>query len=235
MTLPDGVAEVWWARLADGPGRAVTLLDQVELDRLGRYRREADRTRFALGAATVRLAAGRYLDRPASAVKLDRTCPACGEPHGKVDVLDAGDLEVSVTHSGGLVGVAFARRSLGLDVEPDAPGIEELAPRILDAAERARRHELPAHEHRLELLRAWTRKEAILKATGVGLRVGMDRVVLGGEHGRTVLSAPDLGPAAGTAHIVDLQPANDHVGALAVLGGDGIRVHQQDADDLLAG
>lgn len=228
--LPDGEVEVWWARVTDGPGRAVTLLDSAELDRLGQYRWEADRTRFALGAATARLVAGRYLGRPASSVELDRTCPTCGEPHGKVRVLDAGDLEVSVTHSGDLVGVAFARQAVGLDVEQRRSNIDSLAPDVLHPAERNRVDGLPTQARRLELLRMWTRKEALLKATGLGLRVEMSRVVLSGEHGRTVLSAPTPGPA----HLVDLRPAEDHVGALAVLGNTTVQVREQSADSLLA-
>ncbi|MDX3802315.1 4'-phosphopantetheinyl transferase family protein [Streptomyces sp. AK04-3B] len=169
--------QVAWARLGDAHAGLLTLLDPVERGRHDETVAPGDRARFLVGCALSRLLLGELLDLPPADVPLRRVCPRCGGPHGKVrlDMPDApAPYDFSVTHSGALVGVAVSSDGIvGLDVEDgEVPlDVDGAARTALSGTEFAALHALPPAERRLAFLRVWTRKEAVLKALGVGLRM----------------------------------------------------------------
>ncbi|MEU5877694.1 4'-phosphopantetheinyl transferase superfamily protein [Spirillospora sp. NPDC047279] len=164
---------VWWATLADVRPAHEALLDSVERGRRERYLRDADRDRFTLGAAITRIAVGTALGISPEHVRIDRACDDCGKPHGR-PVIDGGP-HVSVSHSGDRVGVAIsAHGPVGLDVEEAGRANESIAGHLLAPAEKA--DAAAAGMSPDALLAYWTRKEAALKATGDGLRVGLTRL-----------------------------------------------------------
>jgi 4'-phosphopantetheinyl transferase len=165
--------EVWWGRLEQARDDFVEDLDEVEQGRLAAYVREADRQRFLLGVTMVRRLLGWRFSLPPASVRLDRTCPDCGKPHGKVR---AKGVELSVTHSGELVGVAIAEVPVGIDVEQvdreldvDAVARVALAPDEMAVLERSDEKQNVFTEY-------WTRKEAVVKALGTGLRTDLRTV-----------------------------------------------------------
>lgn len=193
--------DIWWADVVEARDEFVRDLDAIERERLAAYRRDVDKARFLLGVTIVRQVLSRRFSLPAAKIALDRTCPDCGKPHGKVRVRGHGAVELSVTHSGDLVGVAFADRPVGLDVEKIDPDLDvDAVARLALSADEAR--ELASYAG-IERARAfttyWTRKEAVLKATGEGLR------------GDLKADVPD-----GT-QVVELDAGADHRAALAVL------------------
>jgi 4'-phosphopantetheinyl transferase len=95
------------------------------------------------------------------------------DPRGRPVVAGRDDLGVSVSHCMGLVLVAIGWHCrVGVDVEPVIDrGLVRLRYHALTDAELA---ELESHEPSEQtevLLRYWTRKEALLKAAGLGLAV----------------------------------------------------------------
>ena len=64
--LPDGTADVWWARKLDASDRHAGLLDDTERQRLERYRSEEDRQRFLTGCALAKTVLARYTGQPAA-------------------------------------------------------------------------------------------------------------------------------------------------------------------------
>ena len=113
--------EVWWARIDQARDEFAVDLDEDEQRRLAAYRRDEDKARFLLGCTMVRRLLAARFSLPAAKVRLDRSCPDCGKPHGKVR---ADGVELSVTHSGELVGVAIGDHPVGLDVEKVDPDID---------------------------------------------------------------------------------------------------------------
>jgi 4'-phosphopantetheinyl transferase len=110
---------------------------------------------------------GRALGLSPQEVRFDRTCLDCGLQHGAPRVLDDPGLHVSLSRSGSVVAVALSRGGpVGVDVEAVAgtsfDGFEAVA---LHPGERSAARD-PAAD-----ATAWVRKEASLKALGVGLRV----------------------------------------------------------------
>jgi 4'-phosphopantetheinyl transferase len=236
--LEPGECHVWWARPGDAGERAHALVDPDERRRLARLRRRADRDRFVAARGLTRLVLAGYLDRPAAMVAISRRCPACGEPHGKPRLASPGEgLEFSVSHSGDRVVVAVSRRPVGVDVEQLRAEllVEELAPQVLLPGEAAALRDLRDRERTTGFLVYWTRKEAMVKATGQGLAMPLSSVGVSGPGEPPRLTAwPARSELAGQVSLHDLDAGAGHVAALAVIGGCG-RVLERDGSVLLRG
>lgn len=238
VVLGRGAAcEVWWASPALARPEHLALLDQHEVGRHDRLRRREDRDRFVVGVALARIVLGRRLGVAAAAVRLDRTCPGCGEPHGKPRVLAGGGLELSVSHSGERVAVAVAgEHPIGVDVErvDSALDLAGLVEQVLTRAEAGRLGTGPPEEGRYGFFLAWTRKEAIVKATGEGLRVPLTDLTVSSPA-----EPPELRRWRGRqdlptrVHLVDLHPGPGYVASLASLDATALDVVERDASDLL--
>ncbi|WP_448638765.1 4'-phosphopantetheinyl transferase family protein [Geodermatophilus sp. URMC 63] len=174
---------MWWACPGDVRPEHDTLLGDADLARRDRLAHPADRQRLTTGAAVARLVLGAALGTPPAALRIDRTCTACGSPHGRPRLLDAEGLHFSVSHSGHCVAVAVLPGSpVGVDVEEVgrfAPGeVGELAGCALPSRERDYLARLPAAQQPWAFTVSWVRREAVLKATGQGLGVPPDELVL---------------------------------------------------------
>ncbi|MFD5251589.1 4'-phosphopantetheinyl transferase family protein [Streptomyces bobili] len=224
---------VRWARSSDARPGLLGLLDTVERARYEATARPADKARFLVGCALSRLALGELLVLPPADVPLRRVCPRCGGPHGKVRLAvpersPYADVDFSVTHSGDVVGVAVCRgAAVGLDVEDDAIAldIDAAARTALGDTELSALYAGPAAGRRTAFLRTWTRKEAVLKALGVGLHVPLRELEMSApDTAPTVLDWPrQLGPRPEVS-LADLTVEGAHTAAVAVLGGGGLRV-----------
>lgn len=180
-----------------------------------------------------------YLGTSPERIGLTAVCQRCGGDHGKPRLrTPVADLALSVSHAGDRVAVAVARDvPVGVDVEPVAHGhdVTSVAGLALSAAEQETFWRLPASARPAALMRYWTRKEALLKATGDGLA---------GDPGSVTVTAPDEAPAvvawptrpslAGAIHLTDLHPGAGHVGCLATVDAT-LSVTERDAGDLRAG
>jgi 4'-phosphopantetheinyl transferase len=106
-----------WVPLAAADQELLPLLDERERARYRGYAAEADRGRFLLGAALLRVAAAELLGRAPGSLVVDRRCATCGGWHGR-PALPGYGLDVSVTHSGLLVAVAVTGSGrVGVDAE----------------------------------------------------------------------------------------------------------------------
>jgi 4'-phosphopantetheinyl transferase len=219
--------QVWIADLADYRAELRGLLDEAELARRQRYQQSADRRRFTMAAALLRVVAGRQLGRPARQVVIDRACPDCDRQHGKPRLRDAAGLQVSVSHSGELIAVATTSAApIGVDLElvteRDYLGLARafLAPgETVDGPD--------------SFYTLWTRKEAIIKATGDGLRMPLPRVAVSPAG-----VAPELVGYADTelsCSMADLQPRSGYIGALAILAAGTVEVEIRSAEEALTG
>ncbi|MEV5899188.1 4'-phosphopantetheinyl transferase superfamily protein [Streptomyces sp. NPDC052127] len=156
----------------------------------------------------------------------------------------------SVTHSGALVGVAVCRGGeVGLDVEESHADMDvDSAARVaLSDAELAALYARPTVERQPAFLRTWTRKEAVLKALGVGLGVPLRELeVSGPEHPPAVLAWPArLATRPHLMSMADMVVDGVHPAAVAVAvagagdgggqgGADGVRVTVHDGSGALA-
>ena len=206
------------------------MLDDVERLRSAEYRFPSDRKRFELGAVLLRLGLSRTLSTHPARLKIDRTCDVCGRPHGRPRVIGF-DGYISVSHSGNLVMVAItAAGPVGIDVEvatglPCATYLEILELVVTEA-------ERPFVDSLAAFLKVWTRKEAILKATGYGLRASMADVVVSAPHQKPCLIS--LGKEMTVPCFMrEIDVGSDCCATLAVMTELAIDVLVQDADPLL--
>lgn len=239
----EGTVDVWWARRQDASDRYLGLLDETERRRWEGYRRDADRDRFLAGCVLAKAALARYAGLRPADVRFDRACSQCGEPHGKPAVRDITALEHSVAHSGDLVAVAVAGNPVGVDVEqldgrPHPLGgdgdPEALGRLVLSAAEQAALAAIPSSGRARAFLAAWTRKEAVTKATGDGLRAAFSEVVVAADAGPPRLVSWPYPRDPREVTLLDLDAAPGYVAALAVLGRC-TAVTPRDGSALLAG
>jgi 4'-phosphopantetheinyl transferase len=231
--------DVWSATRHDAVPRLADLLDEAERGRWSGYRREEDRQRFLVGCTLTKTAVASYQGRRPADVVLGRTCPQCGGPHGKPTLADS-DLELSVSHSGDRIAVAVAVGTpVGVDVEhaagrrPGGDNPESLERHVLSDSEQAALADGPSATRYRRFLVAWTRKEAVTKATGDGLRVPFAKVeVSGATQPPSVIAWPYPRPPQDVM-LFDLDVDPDYVGALAVIGRcDAVAV--KDGSALLA-
>lgn len=174
-------------------------LNEDERARAQRFRQPMHGGRHRVARAMLRHLLGHLSQRPAAALTW------LTGPHGKPALSNAGSsaggmssLHFNLSHSGHWALLATsATLELGVDIEEDASRerLPEMAHRILSVEERPHQatsaSDLAAiatferRENELHLLRAWTRKEACLKALGTGLHREMDTLTLEATHART--------------------------------------------------
>lgn len=226
--------DVWWAHPAAATPGLLELLDEIEQGRYESYRREVDKLRFLTGRALIRGVAAAELGVPAKDVVIDSSCFDCGKPHGKPKI--AG-LEVSISHSGDWVALALTDTApVGVDVEEvrDAE-VDDLARISFSPTELAAFGTVPQGDRRGAFFTYWSRKEAVVKATGKGMSVPMSTLTLTAhdEPPRVVAStSPDV--TVDGVHMADLDAREGYRASVAVFGDSAPEVTERDATELIA-
>ena len=147
----------------------VRSLSDEERGRVGQFHFRRDAIRFAAGRAALRSGLAECLGvEPCELVfRLGR--------HRKPELappLDRSGWQFNASRSDGLGVYAVTRgRRIGVDVERlrPLPDLGEIAERVFSADERRRLDRLSPAERLEGFFNCWTRKEAYLKATGIGL------------------------------------------------------------------
>jgi 4'-phosphopantetheinyl transferase len=178
VQLPPRELQLWKveldaATLADD--HLAEMLSADERRRWQRFLREADRRRFLVSHAALRTILGKYLGTPPDRVEI--TSATGGKPQ-LPPPSNGLPLRFNLSHSEGLAMVALALgQEVGVDVEHVHPFADmgDIVERYFAPAERAAWQALPAEEQCAAFFRCWTRKEAYLKAQGIGLSGGLDR------------------------------------------------------------
>jgi 4'-phosphopantetheinyl transferase len=238
--MPKTGAVVVWAHPILTLGMPGVLLEPEERDRAARLSDAGEAARFVTGRHLTRALIARLTGRDPLTLPIDRTCPTCGKAHGRPSLADDPGLSLSVSHAGMRVAVAATRDGmLGVDVESTdsrlvASGVEDLIPITCTADEQAVLAALPEGERGENFLSYWIRKEAVLKATGDGLRVDPRLLHVSGPA-----AAPALLAWSGRADFVSrttmhrLEPGARHIGVLCTLDAASATVAEFDASDLL--
>lgn len=220
LGLSGGAVHVWRVALDEWPaGATAESFSAEEQDRAGRLRFEPDRSAFLASRAALRLILGRYLGRNPAAVRF-----ACGSP-GKPSIIEGGDLSFSLSRSRPQAVVAVTRgRAVGVDVERIRPDvdIEALARHFLSPTEAEALRAVPEPGRRAAFFARWTRKEAMIKATGAGLGDGLGHVGSDPEEGGPItVRSVDAGAAAAAAVAVE-----GPMGPITLFGPDKVMLGQ---------
>ncbi|MBX9390662.1 4'-phosphopantetheinyl transferase superfamily protein [Streptomonospora halotolerans] len=243
--------DLWWGDLtATSPDRLRTLsalLDADERQRHARFRLQADKDRYALAHGLARLAVGRAAGIAPESVTFDLRCVPCERkadppdrgPHGKPRPSGPAEgWEISFSHSGDRVLLAMARGvRVGADVERVRSlraGLDGLLDHALTEGERADLAALGPQEREAAFFTYWSRKEALLKATGegVGNLTAVTLSVPGAPIEVRSWDSPDA-PAPGHVHLRDIPAGDEYRAAVAVLTPRPLEIAVRDAAELL--
>ncbi len=218
---------LWRIALDPAPAALVRLgasLSEEERVRAAAFRRPGDGARFIAAHGSMRAILARYLGVEPQTVRFRVGA------HGKPALADVplpavdgscADLRFNLAHAGGIALVAVAcGREVGVDLEPVRPmrDADAIAERWFAREERDALARCPPADATRAFFACWTRKEAFVKALGVGLALPLDTfaVTVGPDAPATLLRAPACdGAAAERWDLVALVPAPGVVGAVA--------------------
>jgi 4'-phosphopantetheinyl transferase len=170
--LEAGEVHVWRTSVHLGAQLTPVLsrkLSEDERMRATDYRRQSDRRVFVTGRAVLRLLLARYTGK-----RPEELVFRCNE-HGK-PALAGSAIHFNVAHAGDWVVHAVAREPVGIDIEAvtDMPKRELPVEELFSSLEREQLRELPARHGQAAFFQCWVRKEAYVKALGLGLSVPLD-------------------------------------------------------------
>jgi 4'-phosphopantetheinyl transferase len=172
--LDRGQVHLWSVPLGGGAADLSAQLSEDELVRARRFHFERDRDDYILARGALRVVLGQHLRRDPALIRF------VYGPQGKPSLDDADeDLEFNLSHTRGLALVAVTRgRAIGVDVEQVRPfeEVAELPSRIFSRRELAQFERLSPSDQQTAFFSAWTRKESLVKATGLGFTMNVQEV-----------------------------------------------------------
>lgn len=197
-----------------------SLLDDDERCRADRFHFAQHRRRFVVARGALRTILAHYLEARPTDIRFQTN--AYGKPFLASDQASTG-LAFNLSHSNSLALVGIAcHREIGVDLELVRADFatEEIAGRFFSPGEVAALQALPADARAQGFFNCWTRKEAFIKAKGMGLSMPLDRFDVSlapGEPAR-LLSILDDPAEAGRWSLEALYPQDGYAAAVAVQG-----------------
>lgn len=223
LHLPANEVHVWRMPL-DWPTAQVAelrrYLNSAEQQRADRFHFPQHRAHYTAARAVLRILLGRYLQAAPQALSL--TYNDYGKPALATPALQP-PLHFNVSHSGALALYAFTyNRHVGVDVEQMRPNVDFLAlsKQVFSPQEQQRFRLLPSAQIMDAFYNGWTRKEAFIKAKGMGLSLPLDQfdvTMVPGEPARlcaTTFNPPEVEQWS----MIELAPGAGYKGALVVEG-----------------
>jgi 4'-phosphopantetheinyl transferase len=223
--LSASVVDVVACRLDAAPDEIDALrawLSPDERARADRFHVERARDRFVVARGRARQLLGALSGRPPAAVRF------VVAPGGKPGLEEGGGLRFSLAHSADLLLCAFTLdREVGVDVERVRDDLDHdaIARRFFGAPEVRSLAALPPATARDAFFACWTRKEAVVKATGEGLARPLDSFVVSVDPAHAALLSAD-DPALGCPEEWSLLPVPlppGYHGTVAVRGAATLR------------
>jgi 4'-phosphopantetheinyl transferase len=209
--LLKNVVEVWQERLDLPDVRALEMiLTTAELAQADRCRLPLIRQRKIVARGRLRQILSRYLNTDPRSIEIS------GGTYGKPQVKG---LEFNVSHSENLAVYAISQQPVGIDIEYQRSlEMTSLVQRFFAPAELASWQKLPAEQRELAFFRAWTMKEAYLKAIGTGLHTSLAAVIVEMDVTKPerLLATPD----AGKWQLETLALPDGYVGTVVMSGYD---------------
>lgn len=224
--LGNDEVHIWHARL-DLPEEHIQAFERTLADderaRAIRFHFAKDRRHFTAARGMLRMLLGRYLVREPALLQFRYN------QHGKPFLQDNQDndgentLRFNVSHSHGLALFAFTRRrDVGVDVEYMQSDRAEMAiaRRFFSPHEVEALCAVPAERQKEAFFSCWTRKEAYVKARGLGLSLNLNLfdVSLAPGEPAALLNIREPGQRLEDWSLHNLTPQDGYAAALAVKG-----------------
>ncbi|MEQ1519488.1 MAG: 4'-phosphopantetheinyl transferase superfamily protein [Usitatibacteraceae bacterium] len=217
---------VWCFSLDGSPAPDLdACIQESERVRAARFAFARDRTRFLRARYVLRQLLGQYLGAQPQELSIQTN------EHGKPFLADAYGLSFNLSHSGSCGMLAIGNGfQVGVDVEEQRTptDIGELAKSVFSEEELSAIDGLSIGELGKPFLTCWTRKEAYLKALGVGLIVDPRSVSVGMEPTLRRVTVR-TGLVESFVDVMTIIPEGRYVASIAAVGGfSGCRVFELD-------
>lgn len=221
LNLESHHVDVWRLSLnllVDSVKLIESTLSADESARAARFHFEVDKNRFIVAHGVLRKILRRYLH--CDPTELTFSLNQYGKP-----ALVNSALEFNLSHSGDFALIAVTQgRKIGVDVERIRQGISShvIAQQYFSKSEVAELQSLPIEKREAAFFICWTRKEAYIKAQGLGLSLPLESFDVSLTPGHPAIlraTRPDEKEAAHwTLRSLDVDPK--YAGAVAVEGSD---------------
>lgn len=224
--------EIRTVDLSDHAPVDVRTLSEQERARAARFRHALHARRWIRARTALRWHLGVALGSPPEQLRFR------SEPLGKpmLDGTQAHRFTFNLSHAADMAVIAWAHLPPGLDAPPllgvdveavvAVPELEEVARHYFAPEERAALLALPLEERTFAFHRIWTRKEAFVKALGLGIGAPLDRFAVTLDHATAHVCRADsalFGPPESWA-MAGWEPSPGYVAALAVRDA-GVELH----------
>lgn len=213
VPLDDGAIHVWTAWL-DTPldDGALETLSAEEHWRAHRFHDQRERRRYVAAHVALREVLARYTGREPASLHFARG--EWGKPR-----LESQGPAFSLSQSSELALIAVSTADVGADIERlrDIPDCTELARALFARAEHEELIALPPAQRLHAFLRCWTRKQALVKATGLGIALPLESfaVPLSGDG---LISLSVDGAKSSLWSLRALTPRDGYVASVAARG-----------------
>ena len=224
--LAPSWVHVWRLRTADFREQAPLLLLRLsdpERQRVARFHFEHHRQAYLVTHAVMHLLLDHYLGMQGGQVVFGYN--NCGKPH--IDLTQTPTsvrgFQFNISESKGTALLAFGLcTEMGVDVEAWRPDleIERLANRFFAPGETRRLLAVPPAQRRAAFFYGWTRKEAYMKARGLGfsLPLASFEVSMHPAEPPALLSTIEPGVVVSDWRMFSFEPGEGFAGALALTG-----------------
>lgn len=171
--------QVKWLNLNKYSGEVVRLkpyLTSYEIERAFKYKFDRDRARFIIGRALLRKMLGDILDFDPFQIKIE------SDNYGKLFLsnIEQQHLHFNLSHSEDYIIYAFCfNDEVGIDIEKIDPSINHLEISenyFTDIEIKYLKDSTDKDIRAKRFFRIWTRKEALLKALGIGLLLDLKKI-----------------------------------------------------------
>lgn len=219
LDLKPQLVDIWRVQInipENSRKQLESTLSAEEAERAARFHFPADRNRFIVTHGCLRDILTRYIHSEPHQLSFSN-----GE-HGKPALVSKEGFDFNLAHSGDYVLIAIAHgHKVGVDVERIRKGISShvIARQYFSKAEVAELQELPLEQREVAFFSCWTRKEAYIKAQGLGLSLPLESFDVSlspneppilratrpdpDEAGRWTLLSLDVDPGYGAALAVE--------------------------------
>ncbi len=192
------------------------MLSDEEMHRSERFRFAVLQRRFAAGRGALRAILAGYLSMEPERLKF--ACTAYGKPFL---VNSPANIQFNISHSGDLLVLALCLDwSIGVDIEKEDLRLDplEIAERYFCDGEREEIAKADTNARLQVFFQLWTAKEAVLKATALGLALELSKLEVGLAPLRLIALEDEANIHGVSWHLVAFRPGEDYSGTLAVAG-----------------
>lgn len=192
------------------------LLSRAEQARASRFKFAQHRRRFIIAKGILRTLLARYLIKPPAAINF------IYNPFGKPELASrtlTPVLHFNSSDSNEMALYAITKTTpVGVDIEYQQKSVEAqaIAERFFADSEMEILRALPEEKKSAAFFAIWTRKEAFIKAVGEGLSFSLKKFAVNATTPAALLSVHEDINEASHWSIINLAPAEDYAGAVAI-------------------